>query len=66
VAYQATGATDEATLQRINDWIDTQEKIRMVQIVALVGGLLYTMAQFGEITARFKAMRDARKAKRGR
>jgi hypothetical protein len=68
MAYLATGFTPEEeaellagqrkqvdTLASISTWIDKQETIRTITTVSIVAGLIYTLAQMGNLVAQVRA-----------
>lgn len=50
----------DAVLERIEGFVEAQEKIRMITIGAAIIGIVYSLAQFGELTARLRAKKAAR------
>lgn len=55
-------STQRAYGSKLDELVDgarAAERMRMITIVATIGGLLYTMARFGELVAGFREKRRA-------
>lgn len=68
MAYVSTGFTPEQeaellsgqrkqaeSLDTISTWMDRQETIRTITTVSIVAGLIYTLAQMGNLVAQIRS-----------